>query len=197
MNSVAGVVGILLASGKGTRFDQTGQRNKLVAVLPDGRAVIRADAQTLCMALPWVVVVVGDESAEIRNAIADLPLEIVHNSHAALGMGTSIAAGIGATTGAHGWVVALGDMPFIEVATIAAVAAPLADDSELIIAPAYLSARGHPVGFGQAHCAALSRLEGDRGARVLLNSHSVLIVPVADSGILRDIDTQYDLEING
>ena len=41
------IIGIMLAAGRGTRFDPTGQRNKLLAPLPDGRAVLRASCANL------------------------------------------------------------------------------------------------------------------------------------------------------
>ncbi len=37
--AVAELVGLLLAGGRGERFDPNGKRNKLLASLPDGRPV--------------------------------------------------------------------------------------------------------------------------------------------------------------
>jgi molybdenum cofactor cytidylyltransferase len=53
--------------------------------------------------------------------------------------------------------------------------------------------RGNPVGFGRVHLAALLALEGDQGARRLLQTCPVTEVPVEDPGIFRDIDTPADL----
>ncbi|MDF3889348.1 nucleotidyltransferase family protein, partial [Cupriavidus basilensis] len=39
--------GILLAAGYGRRFDAAGQRNKLLATLPDGHTVAGRSARTL------------------------------------------------------------------------------------------------------------------------------------------------------
>ena len=112
------IVGIMLAAGRGTRFDPTGQRNKLLAPLPDGRAVLRASCANL---LPWVdrlVVVTGEHGAPLRAALADLPLEWVESDRVDLGMGASLKAGVGATDPATGWLFALGDMPYDTTGTL-------------------------------------------------------------------------------
>ncbi len=193
MAKQAGIVGVLLASGLGTRFDRSGKRNKLLATLPDGRPVIRAAAQALCAALGEVVVVVRRNSVALDAALDDLPLRTVVNSRAALGMGTSIACAVAATPDARGWLIALGDMPFVGPATIASLADQLALSPEVITAPTFSGQRGHPVGFGLAHRAILLGLDADQGPRDLLRRHPLVLVAVPDSGILRDIDRPEDL----
>jgi molybdenum cofactor cytidylyltransferase len=107
-------------------------------------------------------------------------------------MGASLAAGIQASEDAEGWIVALADMPRIQIATIEAVARAL-DGGAPIVAPYYNGQRGHPVGFGAEHRDALLSLDGDSGARALLDSQRVMRLDVDDAGILRDIDTPEDL----
>ncbi len=189
-----GIVGLLLAGGRGTRFDSSGRRNKLLAPLPDGRTVLRASATALCDVLPQVVVVVREGSQDQIDALIGLPVQIVENRRAALGMGTSIAAGVAATAAARGWLVALADMPYLASMTIAAVALRVAQDDRAIVAPTLNGQRGHPVGFGNAFGPALIELRGDQGPRALFEAHPVSLLPVLDSGILRDIDTPGDLE---
>ena len=54
---------------------------------------------------------------------------------------------------------------------------------------------GHPVAFAAELLPALRALDGDRGARALLDAQRerVVEVPVADAGIHADIDTVADL----
>jgi molybdenum cofactor cytidylyltransferase len=110
-------------------------------------------------------------------------------------MGASLACGVQATRDAAGWVVALGDMPWIETSTIARVAAAIADGAT-VAAPFYRGQRGHPVGFGASCFAALAALAGDEGARSILASHrdSVVRIDVDDAGTLRDVDRSADLD---
>ncbi|MBT8336600.1 MAG: NTP transferase domain-containing protein, partial [Gemmatimonadetes bacterium] len=59
--------------------------------------------------------------------------------------------------------------------------------------------RGNPVAWSRAHFAEILALEGDRGARDLLDRHAagVIEVPVDDAGVLRDVDTLQEWEAEG
>ncbi len=209
------VVGLLLASGFGRRFDAGGRRNKLLATLPDGRTLISAAAHALCDALEHVAVVVPARGTLIEAALSDLALRLIRNPRAKDGIGASIAVGIAALRmdfpNARGWLIALGDMPFIAPETIRAVADTLptiggnashhgarnsansqADHHE-IVAAAYRGRRGHPVAFARTLGPELMMLDSDIGAARLLETRGVRLVDCDDPGVLRDIDTREDL----
>ena len=99
-----------------------------------------------------------------------------------------------ATKEAAGWIVALGDMPWIESSTIARVAGAIADGAA-VAAPFYQGQRGHPVGFGAACFTALAALTGDDGAKSIVASHrdALVRIDVEDAGALRDVDRPSDL----
>jgi len=208
-NLAPGVVGILLAAGRGERF---GGDKLLTVIRTDGTA--RADAQAdarspgsarefvgvmacrqLLLALPRVVAVVRPDDAALAVALGAAGARIVRCANADAGMGASLACGVQATRDAAGWVVALGDMPWIETSTIARVAAAIADGAT-VAAPFYRGQRGHPVGFGASCFAALAALAGDEGARSILAAHrdSVVRIDVDDAGTLRDVDRSADLD---
>jgi molybdenum cofactor cytidylyltransferase len=90
------------------------------------------------------------------------------------------------------WLVALGDMPYVDPATLRLLADALAAGAG-IAAPVMKERRGNPVGFGAVHLDALLALRGDEGARRLLQAYPVTEVPVDDPGIFRDIDLPSDL----
>ncbi len=195
------VVGLLLASGFGRRFDAGGRRNKLLARLPDGQTLVAASARALCSALEHVAVVVPSRGTLLEAALSDLPVRLIRNARAKEGMGASIAVGIAALRSefpkTRGWLIALGDMPFIAPRTIRTVADGLADRDRPvdtpIVAAAYRGRRGHPVAFDRALGAARCPLHGDVGASPPLTSHAVRLVECDDPGVLRDIDTPADL----
>ena len=145
-----GVVGLLLASGFGRRFDAAGRRNKLLARLPDGRPLVAAAAATLCGVLDEVAVVVPAGGGLVEAALSDLPVQLIHNPRAKDGIGASIAVGIAALRRdrpqSRGWLIALGDMPFILPSTIAAVAAAVAT----IVAGGGTRSRSRPTAAGAA-----------------------------------------------
>ena len=184
--------GVLLAAGTGSRFDPNGLRNKLLAPLPEGTCVARESAQRLLRVVPNVIAVVRPGAETLAHVLNDAGCDVVFAPDAGRGMGASLAAGVDADHEAESWIVALADMPCISVESIEAVARSL-DGGAPLVAPFYRGQRGHPVGFGYAHRAALVALDGDAGARSLLSSHPVTRVEVDDPGILRDIDTPADL----
>jgi molybdenum cofactor cytidylyltransferase len=107
-----------------------------------------------------------------------------------LGMGHSLAAAARAIP--DDWravIVALGDMPFVRIETLRALADAAAE--AMIVAPSHDGRRGNPVAWGRDFFAALGGLSGDRGGRALIDAHAaqLRILPVDDPGILIDVDT--------
>jgi molybdenum cofactor cytidylyltransferase len=96
---------------------------------------------------------------------------------------------------ADGWIVALADMPRIKPATIKAMVAAL-QQGALIAAPIHKGERGHPVGFGAALRDELLKLDGDVGARAVMERHrdSVQLIECDDPGVMFDVDRKSDLE---
>ncbi|MCP3709639.1 nucleotidyltransferase family protein [Paraburkholderia sp. CNPSo 3274] len=184
--------GVLLAAGTGSRFDPNGLRNKLLAPLPEGTCVARESAQRLLRVVPKVIAVVRPGAETLAHVLNDAGCDVVFAPDAARGMGASLAAGVETDHEAESWIVALADMPCIAVESIEAVARAL-DGGAPLVAPFYRGQRGHPVGFGYPHRAALVALDGDAGARALLSTHPLTRIEVDDPGILRDVDTPADL----
>lgn len=187
------LVGILLAAGKGRRFDPTGERNKLLQPWPGGGTVVAASAAAMLAALPTVVAVVGPEGEGVAAELRANGCDVTVCPDAADGMGVSLAHAIShAAANADGWLIALGDMPRVRPSTIKAVAEALVQGSDIAI-PVMNGRRGNPVAFSRLHLAALLALHGDQGARNIVASHPVLEVEVDDPGIFQDIDTAADL----
>lgn len=185
------IQGILLAAGHGRRFGG----NKLLHRLPDGELLGLASAKHLRQALPNALAVLRPEDRELRLLLEGLSFTLVIAREANRGMGHSLAAGVAATPNAAGWVIALADMPFVLPSTIAALAEALRAGHE-IVAPVYRGRRGNPVGFSARYRDELLALEGDAGARRLLqtNPQHLHLLEVDDPGVAQDIDTPEDLD---
>jgi molybdenum cofactor cytidylyltransferase len=183
-------VGILLAAGSGSRFGG----GKLVHPLPDGIPIGVASLRNLCHALGQTLVVVRNGDDALRELLEAEGIAVRICPDAQLGMARSLVCGIDASRDADGWVIALGDMPFVLPQTISAVAERIVQSGRIAI-PAYRGQRGHPVEFGRRYLDELLRLEGDEGARSVIGRHprDLDIVDCDDRGILRDIDTAADL----
>lgn len=185
------ITGILLAAGSASRFGG----GKLLHPLPDGTPIGIASLRSLRAALPESLAVVrkGDDGLRTLLEAEGVCVRICDDAH--LGMARSFVCGIDASRDADGWVIALGDMPFVLTQTIKALSERIAQTGRIAI-PAYHRQRGHPVGFGRRYLEELLRLQGDEGARSVIGRHplDVEIVDCDDPGILRDIDTPADLQ---
>ena len=188
--SSRGIVGILLAAGQGSRFGS----NKLCHPLADGNPLALRSAENLRDALGEVLAVLRPEDSVLRGYFDVAGVPYVLCPDAGQGMAATLVCGIRATPGASGWVIALGDMPYIRPRTMAAVASAIADGA-LLVAPFVDGQRGHPVGFAAALKDELLALAGDEGARRVIVAHKeqLLRIDCDDPGILADIDVPDDV----
>lgn len=184
------VVGILLAAGSSSRFGG----EKLLQPLADGVAIAAHAARNLLAALPSVVAVVRWGDFPLYDVLEQEGCEVTMFRDAARGMGASLAHGIGQAREADGWLIALADMPKIRPETIRSIAAVL-EGGALAAAPTLGGKRGHPVGFAASLRQELLALDGDEGARTVLERHrgELKLVECDDPGTLLDIDRRDDL----
>jgi CTP:molybdopterin cytidylyltransferase MocA len=180
--------GLILAAGAGTRF---GDAPKQLAPL-GGRPLLQwaIDAQCAVAALEPVVVVLGARAVEVAAGIDFGRARTVLCADWEAGQSASLRRGLRAMAGADKVVVTLGDTPLISAEVIARFAAE-ADLSRPTRA-VYDGRPGHPVVLGPEEIAALTAIDGDRGARDLLRDARVIEVGHLCSG--RDVDTPEDLE---
>jgi len=190
------VIGILLAAGRGRRFDPLGQRNKLLQPLPEagGEPVVVASARKLLSLFDTVIAVVPPDDGGVGPLLSAAGCEVTTCPDADTGMAASLVHAIrhSLSYDPQAWLVALGDMPHVAPSTLRLLADALKSGAG-IAAPLLEGRRGNPVGFGRVHLDALLALSGDQGARRLLQTCPVTEVAVADPGIFRDIDTPADL----
>jgi len=186
------LAGVLLAAGRGSRFDPTGAKNKLMQLLPDGDAVVGAAAKNLLAVVPVVVAVVRPGTPEVVSTLQALGCEVTECQSAGEGMAASLVHGLSRVADADGWIIALGDMPHVQTATMTALSDALCNGADIVV-PTYQGRRGNPVAFGRVHLLRLLQLTDDQGARKLLQEFPVLEIAVADPGIHHDVDSQADL----
>jgi molybdenum cofactor cytidylyltransferase len=184
------VTAIVLAAGTSSRM---GERNKLLLSW-SGKRMVEVVVDALVVGgCEEVVVVVGHQREAVAAALAGKRVRMVDNPHYAEGLSTSIRAGIDAAgAGGAGYLFALGDMPGLKAATVAALRRAFAALGEqAIVVPTRCGRRGNPVVFSPAYGAELGGLSGDVGARSLLAKYSSCVVEleVDDDGILIDVDT--------
>ncbi|MEO8563486.1 MAG: nucleotidyltransferase family protein [bacterium] len=186
------IAGLLLASGASHRFGS----NKLAEPLGD-RAVVRWSADALVHEVDELFVVVPDAAREIRDALAGLAARFVVNEREPTGLASSIRAGVAALPpSAEAVVLTLGDQPLLDRAVTARVIARWCEGGVSAVAACYEDGRGHPVLFGATLFPALDALEGDRGARALLDGlgEDLALVDVMGAQPI-DVDTREALDV--
>ncbi|MBZ9559152.1 MULTISPECIES: nucleotidyltransferase family protein [Modicisalibacter] len=180
------VAALVLAAGQSRRFGS----DKRVAPLPGRGTLLAATLATLRPYFPELRVVIGPDD---DPASLGVPADVITlvNPEAPRGMGNTLAVGMQAMqrdSRAQAVAVMLGDMPWVRAATFEALIGEARADR--IVRPTFQGVGGHPVVFGRHFWPALSRLDGDDGARRLLREHpqACIEVPVGDAGILKDLD---------
>lgn len=181
---------IILAAGSSRRF---GAANKLLADMDGKPMVAHATEAAGAAALGPVIVVTGCDEDQIRAALAHLDVKFVHNPAFADGMAASLSAGIVAASaaGAAGAFVILGDMPWLEVETLSALADAFREtQGSQICVPVAQGRRGNPVLFPADLFGEIEALKGDRGAKSLLDTHAARVteIPLQTVSVLEDID---------
>lgn len=182
---------IVLAAGRGSRFVSGG--HKLEQELEGLTLLARTLRSAIASHLPVLVVTTQLLEGQARHFVAARDVIVLPEAapSSGLGMGASIAAGVGARPDAAGWLLLPADMPLVQPATIAAVAQAL--DHHPIAYAQYQGRRGHPVAFGAELYSELVTLSGDQGARRLIARYPAHAVDVDDPGVLVDVDTEADL----
>ena len=184
------ITAIVLAAGQGSRFraEAGADQDKLLADCVGLDGVVLPVIEQVLKNLPsavadrWVVTS-ADRPEVIRLAeIYGCKVLLLRSA----GMGDSIAAAVAASASANGWLVVLGDMPFIQSSSIERVIAGVEEGG--ISVPVQDGQYGHPVAFGRAFGPGLMALTGDRGAKPLFAQAAVCEVAVDDPGVSWDVD---------
>ncbi len=191
------VWGVLLAAGRSSRM---GGPNKLLADI-GGRPLSRHAAERVAEAgLTGAVCVVGHQAALVREALAGVGLDFVDNPDFAEGLSTSLKAGIAALPAeADGALVVLADMPAVSGDDIDRLLnAFRKSGGGAIVRATHNGKRGNPVILPRALFARVAALEGDTGARQLVEAGEAEVVDVEiGEAASRDIDTPDDLAAFG
>lgn len=181
---------VVLAAGSASRFG--GQ--KLLAPFGDAPLVRRVVENVLASSVDRVFVVLGEDEADVWGAVEALPVTAVRNLAYREGMASSIRAGIAALPDTVEWaLVVLGDQPGVkpeQMDRILRAGAP----GRLVVAPVYEGCQGNPVLFHRLVFPELRTLEGDRGARSVVERDPDRVFRLdMDAPMPTDVDTPEDL----
>jgi len=188
----ATVAAVVLAAGKASRMGESGP-HKLLAEF-DGEPLVRRVAKTALAAdVDSVIVLTGHRRNEVEAALLGLEVTIVYNPGYASGMASSLISGYSSVVArdANGVLVMLADMPAVTVDDLDALISSFRVASgKAIVRAVSRGKRGNPVILPRSLGEAVMRLEGDVGARHLIEASGIPVIDVdiGDAAHL-DVDT--------
>jgi molybdenum cofactor cytidylyltransferase len=188
---------VVLAAGRSSRM---GGPNKLMAHFSGKPLIRRTVERVLASKVSGVAVVTGHQAARIREALEGLDIGIAHNPDFATGLAGSLKTGVAALPEeAAGALIVLGDMPGVSPADLGRlVAAFQKSHGQAIVRATHDGKRGNPVLLPRALFGAVAQLEGDTGARHLVEAGLMPVVDVEiGEGAAIDVDTRDALESAG
>ena len=189
---------IILAAGSSRRFGD----DKRKTTLQNGNMLIENTINIAAKTLDSVLVVLrfGDRAfADELDSKINIPgISYFLAPDSAKGMAHSLSNAIQKAVDMDAAMIFLADMPYIREETIKKLinAYNANKDLQPIVIPTSNGTPGHPVIFDKAYFNEIQTLEGDRGARPVVDAHQdkLIQVEIDDPGILRDIDTLDDIE---
>ena len=183
------IAAIILAAGFARRMG----RQKLLLELR-GKPVVRWSVEAILPHVGDTVVVTGQDDEAVRAALAGLAVRFAVNPRPQAGQGSSIAVGAAAL---RPWtaaaLVALGDQPRLPDGLIPRLLAERERSGKAIVAPVYRGTQGTPVLFSEDVFNELRALEGDAGARAVVQARAERVARVEiDAPMPPDVDTPED-----
>lgn len=181
---------IVLAAGKASRFGAT----KQLAIIEGTTLVARAIRRAESVCGDRSVLVTGMDWQAVAAASEPLCGYLVVNSEYEDGISGSLKAGIAAVSAAAGAVLLmLADQPLVTTTHLRNLVATWHKSPDSIIASAYSTTTGPPVIFPRAYFSELLSVDGDRGAKSVLDANSDRLLVVEFEAASIDIDHPDDL----
>ena len=188
------VAALVLAAGSSRRM---GGANKLLQPVGGIAMLRRAVNAALASRCTSVLVVTGADADAAQACLAGLELQFAHNPDHASGMASSLRCGLAALPAdADAAVVLLADMPRIDGGHVDRLLAAFDPRQPKIVAPVKDGRRGNPILWPREFFAEMMAVEGDVGAREVLQRHASQVEAVAfdDDAIFADVDTPAALD---
>jgi len=187
---------IVLAAGGSKRMSKP----KLAIELGDGRPILERAIEIVSLFKKASPVLILGAYAEIYLPIAlRLKIRVITNPHWRQGMSSSLIAGLKFLLNERGVsmnrvLIILADQPFISSDLLQKIIRRSIDNGSGIVACDYGGIKGPPVCFSSKYFNKILELEGDVGAKNLIEMHPDDILLVDFPGGKYDVNTPEDLK---
>jgi molybdenum cofactor cytidylyltransferase len=186
---------IVLAAGASTRL---GQPKQLLQMNSESlqHHTIRLAEEAGCAP---IFVVLGFEAERMRRETADLDVRVVINPEWQSGMGSSLRSGMEALMKESQLpqrvALLLSDQPMLSSEILFSLVKKSAETDALIVASSYAGRLGVPAVFRKELYPDLQKVEGDKGAREVIQRYRDQTSSIDFPEGAIDIDTVQDLEL--
>jgi len=186
------VAAVVLAAGGSTRF---GEPKQLAAFEGETfvRRIVRAAIDAGCVP---VVVVTGEDSAQVILELTGIPISVAVNPQWSSGLGSSIGVGVryamDLAADLDAAVLLTCDQPFVSAATLRQLIQLRLTSGKPIVASAYAATLGIPALFDRSCFPDLLQLKGDSGAKGIILSRQHDVAPFNFPAAAIEIDTPAD-----
>ncbi len=183
---------IILAAGNSTRMGEPKQlmmyKNKTLLQHIIGEAKNTNLEPVIC--------VTGYQSDPITESVSRLGISIVYNEQWREGMGSGISVGIKQLllSDVDSVILAVSDQPHVSSDLFRTMLEMKVKSGKGIIACSYAGTLGTPVLFDKDYFNQLNSLNGNQGAKNIVNMHLSDVCPVEFENGSVDIDTKQDYE---
>ena len=184
------IAAIVLAAGQSKRM---GRDNKLLLPYGQGTVLSHVLGQINQAAINDIYVITGHEKDLVEQEVRKYNGVAIYNDLYEEGLSTSVKAGIAALPkDIDAVMIILGDMPNMSADILRKIMAAynLAQGQSIII-PTHNGKRGNPILWDADFFGDFDRLQGDMGAKILLNDYPEYIteLEIESDAIFLDIDT--------
>jgi molybdenum cofactor cytidylyltransferase len=187
--------GVILAAGASSRMG----RDK--ALLPwHGGTFLSAAIESLQSATELVIVVAGENEANLEPVVNAQAAFLVRNPNPAQGQFSSLQLGLREVLnrGRDAAIVTLVDRPAPSALTVEQIKDAFLSAPETIwaVVPEYAGRHGHPIVVGREMIEAFLRAPVTSSAREVEHAHQqhILYLPVTDPAVATNVDTPEDFE---
>lgn len=180
---------IILAAGNSSRL---GEPKQLLHYR--GKTLLRHTADEALKVTSQIVLVTGEADRQIEDVIRDF--HQIRNENWAEGMASSLKAGLRETLKrfpeAEQFIFTVCDQPFVTASVFQALVDTGNTSKKGIVASSYADTLGVPVLFGSPYAEKLLNLNGQEGARKLIQQYKDDTASVPFPQGMWDIDTPED-----
>ena len=184
---------VILAAGQSSRL---GSPKQLLQF--NGKSLLQHSVEEALQTHLPVIVVVGAKSRLIKDALKEFNVSIAENNRWHEGMSTSLQCGLAAAKNLKdeidGIIFMVSDQPFVSITLLSNLLKAQNENSLPIVASGYAGRLGTPVLFHKFFFDELMNLQGDMGARKLIEKYKNLTSSVSFPDGTIDIDTAEDYD---